>query len=52
MREFSEQNPLSKLSIIVTYKEGARLISDFIHSAEDHCIKLNEFKEFEGNPSL
>jgi transcription initiation factor TFIIH subunit 2 len=28
------------------------LISDFVDSAEDHCTKLLDFKEFEGNPSL
>jgi len=52
VRDFAEQNPLSKICIITTFKEGARLLSDFIHSAEDHCSKLLEFKEFEGNPSL
>lgn len=28
------------------------MLSDFIHSAEDHCQKLLEFKDFHGNPSL
>lgn len=52
IKEFIEQNPLSKICVIATYKEGARILSDFIYSPEDHCKTLAEFREFEGNPSL
>lgn len=52
IRDFVDQNPLSKVSIVVTYKEGARLLSDFLDSFSDHCEKLQKFAEFEGNPSL
>ena len=52
IRDFVDQNPLSKVSIVVTYKEGARLLSDFLDSFSDHCEKLQKFSEFEGNPSL
>lgn len=52
IREFAEQNPLSKMCVVATYKEGARLLSDFVHSPEDHCSRIVEFKDFEGNPSL
>ena len=37
IKSFSEQNPLSKLSVIATYREGAKLLSDWIQSPDDHC---------------
>lgn len=30
IKAFSEQNPLSKLSVIATFREGAKLLSDWI----------------------
>ena len=36
----------------MTFKEGARVLSDFFESFSDHCDKLQNFTEFEGNPSL
>ena len=30
IKDYSDLNPLSKVSIIVTYKEGARLLSEFL----------------------
>jgi len=52
IRGFAEQNPLSKISTIATFKEGARLLSDFIESPSDHVQKVCQFNEFEGNASL
>ena len=40
IKEFNEQNPLSKLSFIITQNEDAELISDFSSSQEDHVSKL------------
>lgn len=52
IREFADQNPLSKISTMVTFKEGARLLSDFIEAPTDHVQKMCMFNEFEGNASL
>lgn len=52
IRAFTEQNPLSKLCVIATYREGAELLSDYVLSPEDHCKRIAQFNKFEGNPSL
>ena len=52
IRAFTEQNPLSKLCVIATYREGAELLSDYVLSPEDHCKRIADFTKFEGNPSL
>ena len=52
IRGFAEQNPLSKISTMATYKESAKLLSDFFESPSDHVQKICQFNEFEGNASL
>ena len=52
IREFAEVNPLSKISTMATFKEGARMLSDFYESPSDHVRKISSFNEFEGNASL
>lgn len=36
IRKFAEQNPLSKISTMAMFHEGARLLSDFYESPSDH----------------
>ena len=52
IRGFAEQNPLSKISTMATYKESAKVLSDFFESPSDHVQKICQFNEFEGNASL
>ena len=37
---------------MATFKEGARVLSDFFESPSDHVQKICQFNEFEGNASL
>jgi transcription initiation factor TFIIH subunit 2 len=50
--EFAEQNPLSKLAIIVTYKEQATLLTWFDDTPDQHIAEINKFNKQEGYPSL
>ena len=43
VNEFAEQNPLSKLAVIVTYKEQATLLSSFNDSPYKHVSEINNF---------
>ena len=56
IHSFADQNPLSALSVIVSFKEGSKLLSDFIESPTDHvsivlAILLNIAYEL-GNQNL
>jgi len=51
LQEFTDQNPLSKLSIIATMKERAIVISDFQENITTILQRLKEIDDFEGNPS-
>ena len=37
---------------MATFKEGAKVLSDFYESPSDHVQKVCQFNEFEGNASL
>ena len=43
IKDFVDQNPLSKLSVIVTYNQTARLLSDFNKSPSEHVKSLVDF---------
>lgn len=40
------------MSTMATFKEGARVLSEFYESPSDHVQKICQFNEFEGNASL
>ena len=52
IKDFTEQNPLSKLQIIVTHREEAMQLTSFQSGLSDHTSKLKKFTEWDGNASL
>lgn len=48
---FMDQNPLSKLSLIVTMNQLASCISDFDQPISVAIQRLREVNDFDGNPS-
>lgn len=52
IQEFVDQNPLSKLSVIVTFKQRAVVISDFQDSLQFTLSQMKQIDDFEGSPSF
>mmetsp|Transcript_2130 Transcript_2130/g.1463 ORF Transcript_2130/g.1463 Transcript_2130/m.1463 type:complete len:110 (+) Transcript_2130:234-563(+) len=52
IHDYMDQNPISKLALIASYREQATALSQFIDSATDHQQALKSFCDFEGNISL
>ena len=52
MQSFIDQNPLSKISLIVTMRQKALMLADFDKSVEQVMAALRGFDDFEGNPSM
>jgi transcription initiation factor TFIIH subunit 2 len=49
---FKDQNPLSKVSMIVTCRQKAIVLGDFEKSVEQVMAALQTYDDFEGMPSM
>eukprot|EP00347_Sterkiella_histriomuscorum_P002583 403367585 len=50
--DYFDQNPLSCLSFVATFRERAIILSDFNDSPQDHIEKICRFSDLEGNASI
>lgn len=52
MLGFKDQNPLSKVSMIITCRQKAIVLGDFEKSIEQVMEALQKYDDFEGMPSM
>ena len=52
VKQFLDQNPQSKLSLVATIKEQAFLVTDFTNSTQESVQRLKKLDDFEGYPTF